>query len=59
MIGFGDGNAGVADAEPIRVLPAADELAGVALAAHPETAERIDRVLDLIEGFESAMAWSC
>jgi hypothetical protein len=54
LIGFGDGNARVADAEPIRVLPAADELAGVALATHPETAERIDRVLDLIEGFESA-----
>lgn len=54
LIGFGDGNARVADAEPIRVLPAADELAGVALATHPETAKRIDRVLDLIEGFESA-----
>ncbi|HVQ96315.1 MAG TPA: macro domain-containing protein [Mycobacteriales bacterium] len=54
LIGFGDGSAKVADAEPIRVLPDADELADKTLERHPETLERIDRVLNLIEGFESA-----
>lgn len=54
LIGFGDGSAKIVDAEPIRVLAGADELAGDALTEHPETVERIDRVLDLVEGFESA-----
>jgi O-acetyl-ADP-ribose deacetylase (regulator of RNase III) len=54
LVGFGDGSARVADAEPIRVLGGADDLAEQSLAAHPETMERIARVLDLIEGFESA-----
>jgi O-acetyl-ADP-ribose deacetylase (regulator of RNase III) len=54
LVGFGDGSAKVADAEPIRVLPGADDLAGQALAEHPETTGRINRVLDLVEGFESA-----
>lgn len=54
LIGFGDGSARVVDAEPIRVLPDADELAEQSLASHPETVERIARVLDLVEGFESA-----
>jgi hypothetical protein len=54
LVGFGDGSAKVADAEPIRVLPDADDLARQALAGHPETTGRINRVLDLIEGFESA-----
>ncbi len=54
LIGFGDGSAKVADAEPIRVIPGADKLAVESLAAHPETSQRIDRVLQLVEGFESA-----
>jgi O-acetyl-ADP-ribose deacetylase (regulator of RNase III) len=54
LVGFGDGSARVADAEPIRVLPEAGDLAAASLAAHPETRQRIDRVLDLAEGFESA-----
>lgn len=54
LIGFGDGSAKVADAEPIRVLPGADELAAESLATHPGTSERIARVLQLVEGFESA-----
>jgi O-acetyl-ADP-ribose deacetylase (regulator of RNase III) len=54
LIGFGDGSARVADAEPIRVLPDVDGLAEQSLANHPETLERIARVLDLIEGFETA-----
>jgi O-acetyl-ADP-ribose deacetylase (regulator of RNase III) len=52
--GFGDGSARVADAEPIRVLPGADDYAGQALAGHPETTDRLTRVLALVEGFESA-----
>lgn len=54
VVGFGDGSVKVAEAEPIRVLKGADSLAENALSAHPETIERIERVLDLIEGFESA-----
>lgn len=54
LTGFGDGSATVADAEPIRVLAGADEDAVRALATHRETGQRIDRVLDLIDGFESA-----
>lgn len=51
--GFGDGSAPVDAAEPIRVLKgAAEEAAGV-LAGEP-IVERMERVLSLIEGFESA-----
>lgn len=53
LVGFGDGSAKVAYAEPIRVLPRAGELADQALAPHPDTMDRIDRVLDLVEGFET------
>lgn len=51
--GFGDGSAGVHDAEPIRVLPGAAETATNALSSE-ETLSRIERVFDLIEGYESA-----
>ncbi|MGH3321612.1 MAG: type II toxin-antitoxin system antitoxin DNA ADP-ribosyl glycohydrolase DarG [Streptosporangiaceae bacterium] len=54
LTGFGDGNSRVLDAEPIRLLPGADEAAVRVLRAHPGTAERIERVLALAEGFESA-----
>jgi O-acetyl-ADP-ribose deacetylase (regulator of RNase III) len=54
LLGFGDGSAKVADAEPIRVLPGADERAAHALMDHPETIDRIWHVLNLIDGFESA-----
>ena len=54
LIGFGDGSAKVADAEPIRVLPGADQLAGAVLREHEDTVARIDRVLNLVDGFESA-----
>ena len=51
--GFGDGSAQVGAAEPIRVLDgAADEAASV-LDGEP-IVERMERVLDLINGFESA-----
>lgn len=54
LTGFGDGNSTVLDAEPIRVLPGADDAAMSVLRTHPETEKRIERVLDLAEGFESA-----
>ena len=41
------------DAEPIRVLPGADQVALDQLADSPRTRARIDRVLELAQGFES------
>lgn len=52
--GYGDGSAGVHVAEPLTVLPGALDEAQPVLEAHPETTHRIDRVLELVEGFESA-----
>lgn len=54
LTGFGDGAGPVHAAEPIEVLPGAVEEADEVVAAHPELAERLDRVLRLSEGFESA-----
>ncbi|GAA0729977.1 macro domain-containing protein [Dactylosporangium roseum] len=54
LVGFGDGSALVREAEPIRPLPGADTEAASFLASHPVTLERIARVLDLVEGFESS-----
>lgn len=51
--GFGDGSQAVQEAEPLVVLPGARELAQGVLQEHPETASRMDRVLGLIDGFES------
>ncbi|NKS16900.1 Appr-1-p processing protein [Rhodococcus hoagii] len=53
LTGYGDGSARVLDADPIRTLPGAvDDAAGV-LADHPETVTRIDRVMGIVDGFES------
>lgn len=52
--GYGDGATPVEQAEPLTLLPGAEDAAQPVLERHPETRERIDRVLDLIEGFESA-----
>lgn len=54
LSGFGDGSVPVEQAEPLRLLPGAEDAAQPVLDQHPETRARIDRVLDLIEGFESA-----
>lgn len=54
LSGFGDGTGSVLDSEPIEVLPGAAEEADDVVAADPELAVRIDRVLELSEGFESA-----
>ncbi len=56
LTGFGDGSLPVTSAEPISVLPGVAEEAAAALADHPATAARIERVLNLTEGFESAYA---
>lgn len=53
LTGFGDGSAPVLDAEPIQVLPGADEVAREALVSSPASRSRIDRVLALAQGFES------
>lgn len=54
--GYGDGSSSVLEAEPLTILPGAHEAAAPLLDQHPETARRIERVLDLVEGFESAYA---
>lgn len=56
LSGYGDGATPVQRAEPISVLPGAEEAARPVIAEHPETAQHIDRVLDLVGGFESAYA---
>lgn len=56
LVGYGDASKTVHAAEPIRVLAGAAEEARVMLAAQPATADRIERVLRLVEGFESAYA---
>jgi O-acetyl-ADP-ribose deacetylase (regulator of RNase III) len=53
LIGFGDGTANVLDAGPLHLLPGATDAADRTLADQPRTAERIDRVLALADGFES------
>ena len=52
--GFGDGSKKVREAEPITVLPGGAKEASEALAENHQIAERIQRVLDLAEGYESA-----
>lgn len=53
LTGFGDGSSRVLEAEPVRTLPGATETAASVLAQHPETLERIEKVMDIIDGFES------
>jgi O-acetyl-ADP-ribose deacetylase (regulator of RNase III) len=53
LSGYGDGSAPVLTAEPIEVLPGAESEATAALADHPETTSRIERVVELVAGFES------
>ncbi len=51
--GFGDGSNPVAHAEPIVVLPGAIEEASPVLAENPAITSRMNRVLQLVEGYES------
>lgn len=52
--GFGDGTSKVWEADPIEVLPGATDEASAVLASQPDTRARMDRVLRLADGFESA-----
>lgn len=54
LSGYGDGSATVAKAEPLTVLDGAAGEAGEVLRGADETRDRIDRVLALASGFESA-----
>ena len=51
--GFGDGSNPVAHAEPIVVLTGATEEALTVLAENPTITSRMNRVLELVEGYES------
>lgn len=54
ILGFGDGSKTVREAEPIELLNGASNNANRVLDSAPETNARIDRVIRLSEGFESA-----
>jgi O-acetyl-ADP-ribose deacetylase (regulator of RNase III) len=56
LVGYGDASDTVHSAEPLRVLPGALEGARQALTGDPELVDRIDRVLRLVDGFESSYA---
>jgi O-acetyl-ADP-ribose deacetylase (regulator of RNase III) len=54
LSGYGDGSAQVLNAEPLVALPSGIDAAHDELKEKPETVARIDRVLELADGFESA-----
>jgi O-acetyl-ADP-ribose deacetylase (regulator of RNase III) len=51
--GYGDRSRRVADSSPLELLPGAVQEALPTLGNHPETKHRFDRVVELIEGFET------
>lgn len=51
--GFGDGSAPATSAPPLRVVQDAETIAESVISEHDETGQRIERVLALIQGFES------
>lgn len=54
ITGFGDGSKSVQEAEPIELLPGVSDEADRVLDSYPDTVARIERVIRLSEGFESA-----
>lgn len=54
ITGFGDGSKPVQEAEPIKLLPGVSDEADRVLASSPDTVDRIERVIRLSEGCESA-----
>lgn len=52
--GFGDGSAKVLEATPLSVMAGAAAQAEGVLEKHPQTRDRMEHVLELVEGFESA-----
>ncbi len=53
LVGFGDGTAKALEAEPLEILPGAASQAQNFLADRPETVDRVERVMELAQGFES------
>lgn len=53
LVGFGDGSAAVQEAETLILAPGAREAAATILSEHPEIVASIQRVLALVDGFES------
>jgi O-acetyl-ADP-ribose deacetylase (regulator of RNase III) len=51
--GYGDRSRRVADWEPLELVPGAGDEARDFLSSSPETYERINRVMDLVKGFDS------
>lgn len=54
LSGYGDGSNPVLEAEPLSLLPGALQASAPVLDQHPETRQRIERVLELAGGFESS-----
>ena len=54
VIGFGDGSKHAWEAEPIELLPGVSDDADHVLATAPATVARIERIIRLNEGLESA-----
>lgn len=54
LVGYGDGTAKVLDAVPLELVPSALPLAEQELDDHPETRSRMEQVLSLADGFETA-----
>lgn len=53
LVGYGDGSARVQDAKPITPLPDAAEQAAKVLEVHPDTNNRIGKVLRVADGFDT------
>lgn len=53
LVGFGDGSASALDATSIEPIAGATESAEEILLGEPDVLNRIDRVLDVVSGFES------
>lgn len=54
LTGFGDGTSRIPDAAPLTPIAGAHEEVERELDSHPETRYRMEQVLDLAEGFETA-----
>ena len=55
--GYGDGKD--VPTRPIELLPGAVEEAKTFLEQHPDILKRMDRVVDLIDGYEDPTGWNC
>ncbi|HEX8632050.1 MAG TPA: macro domain-containing protein [Catenuloplanes sp.] len=53
LVGYGDRSASVSEFAPINPLPAGAKAAYELLDQHPQYADRVDALLDLVDGFET------